>query len=83
MYGTIGRVKRLIQHLVSPRAVFALRHPPSAVIFIHRSIGGALSVILYFLVIWLGAIFSSTQTAATCGDQGISKCLTDPFLVVD
>ena len=27
----------------------------------------ALSVILYFLVVWLGVIFSSTQTAAIFG----------------
>ena len=51
--------------------------------FVHTSIGGALSVILYFLVVWLGAIFSSTQTAVIFGDQDISKCLDDLFLVVD
>ena len=37
---------------------------------------------LYFLVIWLGAIFSSTQTAVTFGDKDISKCLTNLFLVI-
>ena len=57
-----------------------LKTLPSAVFFIHTSIGGALSVILYFLVVWLGAIFSSTQTA---GDQDISKCLNNLFLVVE
>ena len=31
--------------------------------------GGALSVILYFLVVWLGVIFSGTQTVAIFGDQ--------------
>ena len=45
---------------------------PSAVFFIHTSIGGALSVILYFLVVWLGAIFSGTQTAAIFSDQDIT-----------
>ena len=50
--------------------------------FIHTSIGSALTVILYFLVVWLGAIFSSTQTAATFDDHDISKCLTNLFLVV-
>ena len=39
--------------------------------------------ILYFLVVWLRAIFSSTQTAAVFGDQDISKCLTNLFLVVE
>ena len=45
--------------------------------------GGTLSVILYFLVVWFGAIFSSTQTAAIVGDQDISKCLTNLFLVME
>ena len=57
--------------------------PSSAVFFIHTSIGGAITVILYFLVIWLGAIFSSTQTTTIFGDQDISKCLTNLFLVVE
>ena len=57
--------------------------PPSAVFFIHTSIGSALSVILYFLVIWLGAIYFSTQTAAIFGDQDISKCLYNLFLVIE
>ena len=46
-------------------------------------LGGALSVILYFLVVWLGAIFSSTQTAAIFGDQDISKCLYNQFLSIE
>ena len=37
---------------------------PSAVFFVHTSIGCDLTVMLYFLVVWLGAIFSGTQTAA-------------------
>ena len=76
-------VERLIQHEAKPSAVFASRHPPSAIFFVHTSIGGALSVILYFLVVWLGAIFSSTQTAAIFSDQDISKCLYNLFLVVE
>ena len=63
-----GRAERLIQHEAKPSAVFASRHPSSAVFFIHTSIGGALTVILYFLVVWFRAIFSSTQTAAIFGD---------------
>ena len=59
-------VERLIQHEAKPSAihVFALRHSPSAVFFIHTSIGCASSFILYFLVIWLTVAFSSTQPAA-------------------
>ena len=33
--------------------------------------------------VWLGAIFSSTQTAVIFGDKDISKCLTNLFLVVE
>ena len=82
-YSTRRRVERLIQHEVKPSAVFASRHPLSIVFFIHTSIGGALSVILYFLVIWFGVIFSSTQTAAIFGVQDISKFSTNLFLVVE
>ena len=57
--------------------------PPSAVFFIHTSIGGALSVILYFLIIWLRVILSSTQTAAIFGDQDINKCVYNLSLVVE
>ena len=70
----------LIQHEVKPSAVFSLRHPPSAVFFIHTSLGSALTVILYFLVIWLGAIFSSTQTAATFGHAGTGYSHFLPFI---
>ena len=82
-YSTRVRVKRLIQLEAKPSAVFASRHPPSAVSFIYTSIGGALTVILDFLVVWLRAIFSSTQTAAIFGDQDISKYLTNLFLVIE
>ena len=57
--------------------------PSRVVFFVHTSIGGALSAILYFLVVWLGATFSSTQTALIFGDQDISKCLCNLFLVVE
>ena len=40
-----GRVERQIQHEAKPSAVFVSRHPPSAVFFIHTSLGGALTVI--------------------------------------
>ena len=81
-YNTRVCVERLIQHSALPRAVFASRHPPSVVYFVHTSIGSALSVILYFLVSWLRTIFCSTQTAAIFGDQDVSKCLYNLFLVV-
>ena len=84
-YSTRVCVEWLIQHEARPSAAFAPPPPPpppSAVFFIHTSIGGAITIILYFLVIWLGAIFSSTQTATIFGDQDISKCLTNLFLVV-
>ena len=82
-YNMRGHIERLIQHKAKPSAVFASRHPPSAVFFIHTSIGGAESVILYLLVVWLGEIFFSTQTAAIFNDQDISKCLYNLFLVVE
>ena len=66
-------VERLMQHKTKPSAVF----------FIHTSIGSTLSVIFYLLVVWLGAISSSTQTAEIFGDQDISKCLYNLFLVVE
>ena len=60
-----------VTHFLS--VVFALRHHLSAVLFIHTSVGDALSVILYFLVILLGALFLSTQIASIFGDQIVSK----------
>ena len=82
-YSTRGHVKRPIQHEAKPSAVFALRHPPSAVFFVHTSIGSALSVTLYFLVVWLGAIFYSTQTTTIFSNEDISKRLYNLFLVVE
>ena len=60
-----------------------LETPPECCIFHTHKQGGVLSVILYFLVVWLRAIFSSTQTAVIFGDQDISKCLTNLFIVVE
>ena len=60
-----------------------LESPPEYCIFRTHKQGGALSVILYFLVIWLRAIFSSTQTAVIFGDQDISKYSYNLFLVVE
>ena len=71
-YSMRGYVKRLIQHEAKPSAVFASRHSPSAVFFIHTSIGGALTVILYFLVVWLGV---SGQISAIFAHQDVSECL--------
>ena len=82
-YNTRGCVERLVHHEAKPSAVLTSRHPPSAVFFIQTSIGSALSVTLYFQVTWLGVIFSSTQTAAIFGDQDISKCLNNLFLVIE
>ena len=59
------------------------RDTPEYCIFRTHKQGGALSVILYFLVVWLRAIFSSTQTAAIFGDKDISKCLINLFLVIE
>ena len=56
---------------------------PSAVFFMHTSIGGALSDILYFLVVWLREIFYSAQTAASFVEHDISKCLNNLFLVLE
>ena len=52
-----------------------LETPTSAVFFIHTSIGSALSVILYFMVIWLGTTFLSTQIAAIFACQDVSEYL--------
>ena len=60
-----------------------LETPPECCIFRTHKQGGALSVILYFLVVRLGAISSSAQTAAIFGDRDISKYLTNLFLVIE
>jgi len=44
-------VEKLIQHEAKPSAVLASKTPLSAVFLIYPSIGGALIVILYFLVV--------------------------------
>ena len=54
-----------------------------AVFFVHTSIDSALSVVLYFLVVRLGMISSSTRIAAIFGDQDISKCLYSLFPVME
>ena len=51
--------------------------------YTYTSIGGALSDILYFLVIWLREIFCSIQVAVNFSDQDISKCSNSPFLVLE
>ena len=70
-----GCVERL--HETKLSAVFASRHPMSAVFFIHTSIGSALTVILHLLVVWLGATFLSSQIAAISAHQDVSECLYD------
>ena len=42
---------------------------------------GISSFISYFLVIWLGVIFSSIQPAVNFGDQDISKSLNNLLAV--
>ena len=59
--------------------IFALRYPLSAVFFVHTSIGTALSVLLYFLVILFGVIFF----VSTFGDRTISKLSYNLFVVVE
>ena len=61
-----GCVEMLMQCEVKPSIV------SECCVFCTHKQGGALSVILYFLVVWLGAIFSSTQTAAIFSDQDIT-----------
>jgi len=75
-----GHVERIIQHsaLYDSRGTY-----PSAVFFIHTSIGSALCDILHFLVVWLGEIFCGSEAAANFSDQDISKCLHSLFLVVE
>ena len=78
-----GHVERLIQHEAKPNAVFALRQPR----VLYFSYTQARWCFTHYIVlpgrVWLGAIFSSTQTAAIFGDKDISKCLTNLFLVVE
>ena len=38
---------------------------------------------MYFLVVWLGAFFSTTQTTTIFGDQDITKYSYNLFLVVE
>ena len=59
------------------KCCICLKTPPA-----HKQ-GSALNVILYFLVVWLGEIFSSTQTAAIFSDKDISKSSYNLFLVVE
>jgi len=59
-YSMRGRVERFIQH----KALVlyeSLDTPPRAVFLIHTSIGGALSAVLYFLVIWFREVFELLQ----------------------
>jgi len=41
------------------------------------------TTILYDIVVWLREIFCSTQTIVNFGDQYISKCLNNLFLVTE
>jgi len=61
-------VKRLI-HLPRVQDI----HPSAVFFFVHASKGNALNDILYFLVVFPGAILLSTQTVMIFGDQAISK----------
>ena len=86
MYGKYsGRrlVERLIQYEAKPSAVFASRHPR----VLYFSYTQARRCFKCYIVlprsVWLGAILSSTQTAAIFGVKDISKCLINLFLVVE
>ena len=68
---------------MKPSAVFATRQHLSAAFFIHTSTGGALSVLLYFLVILLGVIFLGTQIASIFSYQTISKLSYNLFVLVE
>ena len=59
-YSTRGRVERQIQHEAKPSAVFVSRHPPSAVFFVHTSLGSALTYIA-FLVVRSDSAFAEQQ----------------------
>ena len=67
-------VERLIQHEAKPSAVFALKHPR----LLYFSYTQARRCFKCYIVlpdrVWLGAIFSSTQTTVIFGDKDISKC---------
>ena len=66
------------------RVLYLPRHTLEYYIFRTHKQGGALSVILYLCGhVWLGAIFSSTQTAVIFSDKDISKCSYNLFLVVE
>ena len=78
-------VKRLIQHSASPRAVFASRHPPRVLYFSYTLARRCFKCYIVLLGhVWLGVIFSSTQTAVIFGDKDIiSMCSYNLFLVVE
>ena len=80
-------VEKLIQHEAKLSAVFASRHPPTPSRVLYFSYTQARQCFKCYILlpgrVWLGAILSSTQTTAIFGDKNISKCLTNPFLVVE
>ena len=58
----------------------------SAIFFVHANKGGALSDILYFLVVrghFAWSDFLECQTAMIFGDQAISTCLHNRHLAVE
>ena len=75
-YSTRVCVERLIQHKAK-QVLYLPQDTLRVLYFCTHKQGGALSVILYFLVVCLEAISSSTQTAVIFGDQDISKCSYD------
>jgi len=75
-----GTCQEAIQHKAKPGSRDTHK---SAVFSVHTSKGGALSDLLYFLIVLYGTIFSSTQTAMIFSDQAISKCWYIQFLVVE
>ena len=49
--------------------------PECCIFHTHKHIGGVLIAILYFLVVWLGATFLSTQIATIFAHQSVRECL--------
>ena len=84
-YSTRVCVERLIQHEAKPSAVFASRYPRVPLYFSYTQARRCFKcyMVLHADRVWLGAIFSSAQTAAIFGDKDISRCSYNLFLVVE
>ena len=70
-YSTTGCVERLIQHKAKPSAVFASRHSPSAVFFIHTC-GGALTITCRHIVLLLSCTPGLNIKKVSRGDNKLA-----------